>query len=260
MTQTAQTTDNDIAAVCLQLGKFGLLRHNLHKVSVCLILSYSIFTHLDFLLLFHGQDQFTHMFPSLDHAERRLNLRDGHRLDGRWLNTAVTHEADNIFQQPSDRGFGLLDHQRQIYVRERDVLEEEPAGHQHVIHELLATDLDKSPIRCDGVARLAEHIAGERIQHDIHATVRGHGPNRLSEGRVAAREDVVLPDTVFLDQELLLLGAADSGIHFCAEVLGEDDSGLTDSAGCGVDKKALALSKAATVHEGVVNCRPNNGE
>jgi len=54
-------------------------------------------------------------------------------------------------------------------------------------------------------------VSRQRVQNNIHAFTRRCLEDTGKERRVMGIEDMILPDIEILNQELLLLGSADSG-------------------------------------------------
>lgn len=54
-------------------------------------------------------------------------------------------------------------------------------------------------------------VSRQRVQNNIHSFTRCCLKNARKERRVVGIEDMILPDLEVFNQELLLLGSADSG-------------------------------------------------
>ena len=94
-----------------------------------------------------------------------------------------------------------------------------------------------------------DKLAGERIEHHIHAFAAGQASHVLDEGQGARIEHVLHAQRV---QEGALLRTVRCGEDLSADALGELQRGQADAAGRGVDQHPFAFHQVADVVQGVI--------
>ena len=196
----------------------------------------------------------------LQRAEGGLDVGDGE--DGDGLDGPDLAEGEQLEDVVEDalhllRTLGGDD--GQIHRGKGGVVLEDGHLQARVGQDVALADLDEAAKVRHALPRGAQRVAGQRVEHHVDAAAAGGAQDALGKGRVAAEEDVVLGQAVRVDEELLLVRAADGGVDLGADHLAEHDGGLADAAGGGVDEYRLAALQAADVEEAVVGRGEDDG-